>query len=124
MITMPNVVVGSIIEWKATIVSKKPVIKDHFYDRFSFGSSPVKEGRYRISAPRGTELFIKSLNTGISPKVETSDEKVTYTWEALNIDKIEMEEHMPSAEEVYPAVIITTMKDWKQMSNAIWPLCI
>ena len=40
---MPNVVPGSVIDWQAIIVTKKPIIKNSFWDSFNFNfETPVK----------------------------------------------------------------------------------
>jgi hypothetical protein len=118
VITMPGVVVGSIIDAEVTIKRHKPVIEHNFFDSFHFsGSNPIKDARYSITAPKDTLLNIKVLNASIDPKVESNDDKVTYTWIIHNSDKVEREEYMPSPEEVYKFIHISTLKDWKQLSD-------
>ncbi|MGO9379101.1 MAG: DUF3857 domain-containing transglutaminase family protein [Dissulfurispiraceae bacterium] len=118
VITMPGVVVGSIIDSEVTIKRHKPIIEHNFFDNFRFSASyPIKEARYSVTAPQNTPLNIKVLNATVDSKVESSDDKVTYTWTIHNSDKVEREEYMPSPEEVYKFISISTLKDWKQLSD-------
>ncbi len=78
---------------------------------------PIKDARYSITVPKETLLNIKVLNASIDPKVESSDGKVTYTWPIHKSDQVERDEYMPSQEEVYKIISISTLKDWKQLSD-------
>ncbi len=123
VITMPNVVVGSVIEWKATIVTKKPIIENSFYDSFRFSCfCPVKEARYTITAPKDMKLNFKNLNNEIKPTVLMSENEVTYIWRGDNFDKDEDEQNMPSPEERYKRLTVSTLDNWKQLSAWVWPL--
>ena len=123
VISMPDAVPGNLIDWKATKVTKKPIIERNFYDSFRFSCfCPVKVARYRITAPREIELNFKNMNHGISPKVEVSGDTVTYTWEARDIDKDDEEEFMPSPEERYERTTVSTLADWRQFSIWAWSL--
>lgn len=123
VITMANVVEGSIVEWKSTKVIKKPVIENHYYDHFHFTNSyPTKEMKYKIIAPKELKLFFKKQNTAIDPKVEIVGEDAVYTWEARNSDKVDEEEFMPREEDVHQIVWISTLTDWKQLSDWMWSL--
>jgi hypothetical protein len=123
VITMPDVVPGNLIDWKATKVTKKPVIEGNFYDSFRFSCfCPIKEARYRITAPRDMKLTFKNLNHEIQPKIEVSGDTVTYTWEAQHVDKDDEEELMPSPEERYKKTTVSTLADWRQFSIWAWSL--
>ena len=123
VITMPDAVAGNLIEWKATMVTKRPVIESNFYDSFRFSCfCPVKEARYRITAPREMKFNFKNLNREVLPKVEVSGETVTYTWEARDIDKDDEEERMPSPEERFERTTVSTLADWGQFSTWAWSL--
>ncbi|HEX8947525.1 MAG TPA: DUF3857 and transglutaminase domain-containing protein, partial [Dissulfurispiraceae bacterium] len=123
VITMPNVTVGSTIDWKATKVTKTPVIPHNFYDSFRFTCTcPIKEARYRITAPKGMKLNFKNLNNAITPKVETSGEEATYTWETYHNETDDNEEFMPSPEERIKRITVSTLTDWKQFSAWAWSL--
>ncbi len=123
MITMPEVVIGSTIDLKITKKRIKPVIKGNFYGHFYFSSSaPIKEARYVVTVPRDMHLDIKALNFSLEPKVDVSGDNVTYTWLLNNSDKVDNEEYMPSYEEVYKSISVSTLKGWKEMADWNWSL--
>lgn len=123
MITMPGVVVGSVIDLKFTIKRSKPEIENNFFSDFYFSSgSPIKEARYIITVPKDKPLNIKVLNAAIEPKVDSRGDEVTYTWAVTDSDKVQEEEYMPSGEEVYKCISVSTLKDWRQLSDWNWPL--
>jgi len=122
VVTLPGVVVGSVIDAEVTIKRHKPYIENNFFDKFYFSSGyPVREARYSVTAPKDTPLVIKALNASIEPEKSGSD-NVTYTWLMRNIDKIDYEEFMPSPEEVHKSVGVSTLKDWKQLSD--WEMAL
>ena len=122
MITMPGVVVGTIVEWKYT-KKARPVIENHFYDAFRLTCTcPIKESRYKITALKDMKLNFKSLNIKIDPKVENAGDKVYYTWETRNNEKDEFEEYMPSEEEHIKRVLVSTLNDWKELSDWAWSM--
>jgi len=123
VITMPNVVVGSIIDSKSTTKTKKNIIYNNFFDSFRFSCyCPVKEARYKITAPKDMKLNFKSLNNEIQPKIEVSGDEVTYTWESFNNDKDDTEEFMPSPEERFKRITVSSLADWKGFSGWAWSL--
>lgn len=124
IISMPGVVKGSLIEWKATQVVKKPMIENHFFEHFHFtyDSFPVKDIKVTIITPKNMTLFFKKLNTEIEPKIEDAGNEVVYTWEWRDGDKVRMEEFMPPSEEVQQIVFVSTLGDWMQLSDWAWNL--
>jgi len=124
VISMPNVVKGSIIEWKATYFTRKPTVPNHFYDHFHFthDNYPVKELTYKIIAPKDMKLYFKKQNTEIEPRVENTGGDTVYTWELKDTDKMQNEEYMPPSEELNQIVFISTLTDWKQVSDWAWNL--
>ncbi|MDA8432206.1 MAG: DUF3857 domain-containing protein, partial [Nitrospiraceae bacterium] len=123
MITMPHVVVGSTIEWKATVESKRPMIPHNFYDLVYFSStSPVKYQKYTLIVPKDVPLRFACLNGERKPSVTLKGDTVVYVWEADNIGKVEQEEYMPPWDEVAEAVAVTTLPSWEEMSKWAWGL--
>lgn len=123
MITMPNVVVGSVIDWQATVVSRKPVIENNFYDMVYFSAYyPMKAIKYTLIVPEGIKLNIKYINKERKPTVSHEKGKVIYVWESTNNEKVNEEEYMPSWEEVYETVAVSTLASWEDMSKWGWNL--
>ena len=123
VIIMPGVVVGSIIDLEVTVKCRKPNIEHNFFDSFSFSTTaPIKDARYSVTAPSDTALNIRMLNASVEPVIERNSDTITYTWTVYNSDKVNQEEYMPSPEEVNKFITISTLKDWKQLSDWQWSL--
>lgn len=119
VITMPNVIPGSIINWQATIVNKKPIIKGAFWDKFDFAfEAPVKSLAYKLIIPRGISIQILNHNTDIKPHIKESNNSLIYSWSDENLAKFEPEEYMPPYDEFYKYVIVSSIKDWSDI--AVW----
>ncbi len=123
MITMPNVVVGSMIDWKATIESRKPLVNKNFFDIVQLSkASPVKALRYTLIVPEGINLHIKYINTDKKPGISRQGNKVVYAWEITETDKIELEEYMPPWAEVAETVLISTVDSWEALAKWTWAM--
>lgn len=123
VITMPNVVPGSVIDWEATIVTKKPVIKNTFWDLFNFTTTiPTKSLTCKLIMPKGMSIEMMARNTDIKPQVQEKGDKIIYLWQKAPLDKIEPEEHMPPLDEIIQYVMMSNLKDWKDVSKWYWDL--
>lgn len=113
IITMPGVVPGSVLDWQATIITKKPIIKNAFWDYFYFMSEePVEQMRFVLTVPEDVPLKMMKRNTDITPVQERKGGKFTYTW-SRPVEKFEPEEYMPPSDEFEQYVIISNIKDWQ-----------
>lgn len=123
IITMPDVVPGSIIDWQATIITKKPIIKDTFWDSFDFSfDAPIKSLQYRLIVPKNTPVQIKNYNINIKPQIKEEGDKIIYYWQKDFIDKFEPEEQMPPSDEFIEYVIVSNIKGWEDIANWYWGL--
>ena len=123
IITLPNVIPGSIIDWQVTIVTKKPIIKDAFFDLFTLTSTtPIKTFQYKLIVPKGLLLKIANLHTESEAHVKEEGDKIIYTWHRELMDKFEPEEDMPPLNEFYEQVLISSIKDWKEIATWYWGL--
>jgi len=115
-ITMPNVVVGSTLDWQATRVVRTPLMSGNFFNTFSFSlSAPAKLIRYTLEVPDGIAVNIQNLNTKLVPRRESRHGKTVYTWEMRDKQKFKPEEFMPRADEVIEGVLLSTIPDWKTL---------
>lgn len=123
VITLPAVIPGCIIEWQVTIVDKKPIIRDSFWNYFSFTNDiPVKSLRHTLIIPEGMPVQIVHHNTPIRPQVKEESGKVIYQWQLENTDKFEPEEYMPPLYEFNAYVSISSIKDWQDIAKWYWGL--
>ncbi len=123
VISMPQVVVGSTIDWQAAIETTRPVIEKNFFDTVTFTSTvPVKLQRYTLIVPRDITLHINYINTDKKPVITEHGDTVVYVWEVREQDKLEPEPYMPPREEVAEIVTISTLNSWEDMSRWAWGL--
>jgi transglutaminase-like putative cysteine protease len=123
VITLPNVVVGSTIDWSGEITKFKPTIKGQFFEvTYMTEPFPIKLSKRTFIAPRDTPIRIQFINGVPKEKKEYSKDKVIYTWIAEGNDKVKMEEFMPDSEDLSQKILISTLTDWKQISDWYWEL--
>lgn len=122
VITMPNVVPGSIIDWRVTTVTKKPIIKDTFWDILDFTSeTPVKSFTYKLIVYKNMPIKIMNHNADVEPVIEAHGDKIIYTWKGY-LDKFEPEEYMPAYDDFSKYTMISNIKDWKDIAAWYWGL--
>lgn len=123
IVTMPNVVPGSIIDWQATIITKKPIIKDTFWDSFDFSfDAPIKSLQYKLTVPKNTPVQINDHNINIKPQIKEQGDKIIYDWQKDFVDKFEYEEQMPPSDEFIKYVTVSNLKEWRDIANWYWGL--
>lgn len=118
VISLPNVVPGSIIDWQADILVKKPIMENTFWQSFSLTPAvPIQSLTYKLIVPAGIEIDILYHNTQLKPKVERTAAGVSYTWSASELDRPETEEFMPPYHEYDEIIYLSTIKDWQDVAR-------
>ena len=119
VITMPESVKGSIIDWRAKIVTFKPVIPGNFYDHFhqTYSDLPVKEHINTLIIPQQLKLFIKTMNTSLAPVIEQRGTDIVYIWASKNNNNVQHEDFMPPDENINQIIFLSTLENWQQMSD-------
>jgi len=123
IITMPEVNVGSIIEYSSTIMSKGKPIKDAFWYYTDFGSNtPIKEHRFIITFPKSLGIKYKGFNVGQEPEITETDSTITYAWRIQDIgdyDKGVSESFLPPPrlEDVRDFIEFSSIDSWKDISD-------
>jgi len=120
--SMPGVTVGSIIDYKTVLETRKPEIEGKFSDEFYFqGFDPTYLCRYKVITHKDTDLKYHVLNPlqGIqpSPKIIHDGNKKIYLWEYKNIPQIIEQTSMPPTDEVAFRILVTTMNSWEEFSD-------
>lgn len=123
LLTMPQVVAGSLLEIKHKILYKKPKIENNFFLSFPITSvTPIKIARTKLIVPDNMELRFKNQNTDIQPVVDHTDNKVIYLWEIKGKETELIEENMPNIAEVCQMVSVSSLKSWAQFADLSWDL--
>ncbi len=118
ILSFPNVVLGSILDIKVTLVHKRPVVKGQFFEYFYLTAPyPVKHVRKILSVPNGLDLPFKYRNTDQQPIVRQAEENTMYTWEASLKERIELEEYMPHPDDLGERISFSTIQTWEALSR-------
>ena len=121
VITLPEVVIGAILEYEYTIVSKRSKIKNAFwYDDFVDSEEPMKELRFSMTMPKALGIQYKEFGLTRKPKITESDSSVTYLWEVRDIDGSKKDEDLlprPAPENLKEGIEFSSIKSWRDISE-------
>jgi len=122
MITLPEVSIGSVLEYKFTIVSKGNVIKDTFwYDSYLGASVPVKKERVVITFPKSLNIKYKGFNVEYKPEIEETESTVTYVWKNEEKEGFRgrREDYLPppTPDIIKNYVEFSSIKSWSDISD-------
>ncbi len=130
IISMPEVTVGSTIEYRIKVLRSQMVAKNEFSTGYFLQNEvPVILAKFKVTIPKGRELKLKFVNqqynyfsAQVEPRVTQSDDKKIYTWEFRDIPEIIGEPSMPPASEINTTILLSTFKSWESIYNWWWNL--
>jgi transglutaminase-like putative cysteine protease len=113
---LPNVEVGSIIEYIMETDEYNPFEKKFFFPRFGFyGDDPTLSSRLTVVIPKNEKLYYVFRNFDEEhkkPETSESDGKKSYVWEYKDIEPIINEPNMPAYKDVVPYITCSLFDDW------------
>jgi transglutaminase-like putative cysteine protease len=118
---LPNVQVGSIIDYEMAEETYNPFRKDFFFPEFGFqdDQGPIARSEVSVTLPAGTTFYYSVKNfSGFGndrPAVSTSPAGTTYAWAVENSPPMVAEPDMPSYEDVAPYMRGAVFKDWDRI---------
>jgi tetratricopeptide (TPR) repeat protein len=123
IISMPEVAVGSIIEYKVKIYRSRLINKKDFYIGYLLQESePVILAKFMLSVPKERKInFLvvnekfNYFNAELSPKIIEENNKKIYYWEFQNIPEVIPEPQMPPTTEVVTSFLISTFNSWQEI---------
>ncbi len=127
VITMPNVVVGSIIDFEIEEHSRFNQIQGHYFDTIDLVQlQPFKQAREVLSVPEGMRLYFKNINSNRQPSVKREKGKIVYTWEfkgdEIYDEDLANEEVTPPLSDIAPFTCISTMQGWQELAAWYWQI--
>ncbi|MBU0547745.1 MAG: DUF3857 and transglutaminase domain-containing protein [Candidatus Omnitrophica bacterium] len=126
MVTMPEVNVGSVIEYKVVIESKGSQIKNAFWKVIYFTpNNPTKLFKTAIILPKKLNIKYKEFNLTYKPKITQNHATITYSWEIPDVyDERKDEDYVPPPQlkDIPEVVEFSSIKSWKDMSNWYYDL--
>ena len=95
------------------------VLNAHYWDNREFSYYfPVENLRYSIIIPASENLYVKGLNMDDTPTfTKVIGDKKLYVWERKDIPGIDYEYYMPPLSDVGSSLYISTINDWKNISD-------
>ncbi|MDD3374256.1 MAG: DUF3857 domain-containing protein [Candidatus Omnitrophica bacterium] len=130
IISMPEVTVGAVLEYKVKTFENKMVANDKLgASYFVQSAEPIQNAQFQISLPKGQELQTRIINQELNqqnfdfePKITQGEKTTTYSWVFQNVDQIIPEPLMPPFSESAAAILMTTFKSWDEIYTWWWDL--
>lgn len=123
--SMPEVLPGSVIEYKAVVTSYKLLAGKEF--QFRFGTQftePYLLERLIQVVPKGREFNIHYVRLEARPKIEPLGENYRYTWTIKDVPEIISEPDMPPWADISPLIWVSSFQSWKAVSDWWWDLAL
>jgi len=125
IISMPECVPGSVIEYKVKIVRTRLINKKDFSIIYVLKEKyPIKIAKFKLIVPKNRKVNIYKRNLefnfenfNLAPVVQEDENVKIYKWEFKNIPPIIREPNMPPISEINPYILITSFSDWKEIYN-------
>jgi transglutaminase-like putative cysteine protease len=122
--SLPQVEVGSIVEYEVETETYNPFRKDFFFPRWGFqGGSPSLMSHFSITVPAGQKLYYTASHfdgawkKGAKPRVTTKDGATTYDWRLDEIPGIVGEPMMVPYYDYAPNVKAALFDDWGRIDD-------
>jgi len=121
LITLPEVVVGSVLEQECTLISKGMPIKNAFwYFDYAGHDMPVKEYKFVITMPKKLGIKYKEFNLTKKPKITEANGNITYAWDIQDMPPTKDDEDYlppPIPENIEEGFEFSSINDWKDISD-------
>ncbi|HLP20154.1 MAG TPA: DUF3857 domain-containing protein, partial [Chitinophagales bacterium] len=93
-------------------------LAQHFWDQFNFNFDfPSKISRYSLLIPAAKKFKSEVLSADVKPTVKDIEDMKLYVWEYNDQPAIKAEPYMPALADVGVILDISTIPDWKYVSN-------
>ncbi|MDE2293704.1 MAG: DUF3857 and transglutaminase domain-containing protein [Elusimicrobia bacterium] len=119
---LPQLQVGSVIDWEVEVETYNPFRKDFFFPEWGFQDfAPVQDSTFRITVPEGTKLYTSATHfTGPwkgkdKADVSTKDGRTTYAWKLGDLPPIVREPDMVPYGDISPTVKASLFGSWDRI---------
>lgn len=121
---------GSIFEFQLRETMIKKPLEKGWYDYYWFHYpqalqggyprvDPVREFSLTLKYPEDTKIYYKTLNSDVKPSIDVRNGYEYLVWKKRGLEKVEIEPYMPSLSKVVPSLRLSTLKDWRELDEAI-----
>ena len=125
---MPNVQVGSIVDYETETETYNPFRKDFFFPSWGFqdDQGPIAKSEVTVSVPEKEDFYYSVKNfAGLGadkPSVASAGGMRTYYWKLENVPPIVAEPSMPAYEDTAPFMRGSLFKEWDRIFD--WTLAM
>ena len=119
VISMPEVMENSIIEYQATIFTSKLINEDDFQFSWEIKEfEPYLRHRFRLTIPEGRAINIHYVRLkDQAPQITQINNSLTYEWKIDNISEIVAEPSMPPRRDISPSIMVSSFSSWEEFSQ-------
>ena len=125
IITFPNLVLGSSIEFATKDIMRNPPMENNFDTFLLFeGMDPISCQVFELIVPQGMKIryLVKNENVRLDFSRESKGDKVIYRWVARDVPRVIREPGMPPLPDVATKLLVTTVPSWKEWSRWCYEL--
>ena len=123
---LPPLAVGDVVEVEyVTEDIAQSFFGDYFGRREIFQDEvPIDRKVFILRVPAERKFHFRARNLDAAPREEKDEAggTVTYTWEKLDIPRLDPEPAMPGPPEVSPVLEVSTFESWKAFNDWYWNL--
>lgn len=126
VVTFPEVNVGSILEYEATVRSSGMAIQDAYWYSVGFTfNNPTKEANIAITVPKKLNIAYKEFNVAEKPVISETASTITYAWKLREVEPADDDEEfspLPTPEN-FPAVAeFSSIRSWDDVRRWYYAL--
>jgi cellulose synthase operon protein C len=130
IVSMPEVIDGSIIEYRVRVVRNKLIADKEFNLAYTLQEDePLLSAKLVLTVPQGREVNSLVLNqkfnsfaANLEPRISAEGKSKIFRWEFKDIPQIIPEPMMPPTSEITPAFILSSFKSWENIYRWWWDL--
>ena len=125
--SLPALEKGSIFEYEIRTQRKIPLIENRWSEMIAFQNyhhsdvsarvDPVYKSTFILELPEGEPICYETDNIKIEPIISKKSPLVVYTWEARNLPALPIELSMPSLDEIFPHIHLSSIKTWDEVAQ-------
>jgi len=130
IISMPEVAIGAIIEYRIKIKREELINKKDFVLSYRIQESePILKANLEIIIPENREVYTKVINQeynksgiNLSPKIFKEENKKIYRYEFKDIPQIIPESNSPPHSQINTTILFSTFESWEEIYRWWWDL--
>ncbi|TNE61777.1 MAG: DUF3857 domain-containing protein [Alphaproteobacteria bacterium] len=120
---LKDIRVGDTVDYGISAVVKSPLWPGEYFDSVTMGwSVPIGESRYRLVWPKDKPLYTRSHVGAPEPVVTEDGDNRIYSWTATDPEPLPGEEAVPAWIYSWPAIELSSMKDWRDVQRWAKPI--